>query len=132
MSLLLLATPDVRELRGATTSVDNSAFHCRLLAFQVSPVNSDKPHHSVVTVVCEAYGTCELYPRLARQMATSGPLDGVLYSLSDGPSRFLSCLSRVRVFIDLASWPALDNILQNSHNCILFHYTVVLTIVASI
>ena len=31
-SLLLLATPDVREIRGATTSVDNSAFHCRLLA----------------------------------------------------------------------------------------------------
>ena len=72
-SLLLLATPDVRELRGATTSVDNSAFHCRLLAFQVSPVNSDEPHHSVVTVVCEAYGTCELYPRLTRQMATSLP-----------------------------------------------------------
>jgi len=37
-SLLLLATPDVREIR-----------------------------------VCEAYGTCELRSRLARQMATSLP-----------------------------------------------------------
>ena len=79
-SLLLLATPDVRKIRGArsdnkptTASVDNSAYHCRLLAFQFSPVNSDELHHSVVTVVCEAYGTCELRPRLARQMVTSLP-----------------------------------------------------------
>ena len=61
-------------------------------------------------------------------VATSrGTLDGVLHSISDGPSRFLSTVS-----IDQDSWPALDNIPQNSHNCILFHYTVVLTIVASI
>ena len=61
-------------------------------------------------------------------VATSwGPLDGVLHSISDGPSRFLSTVSIVQV-----SWPALDNIPQNSHNCILFHYTVVLTIVVLI
>ena len=60
-------------------------------------------------------------------VATSrGLLDGVLHSISDGPSHFLST-----VFIVQDSW-ALDNIPQKSHNCILFHYTVVLTIVASI
>ena len=61
-------------------------------------------------------------------VATSrGTLDGVLHSISDGPSRFLSTVS-----IDQDSWPALDNIPQNSHNCIFFHYTVALTLVASI
>jgi len=92
-SLLLLATPDVRDIRS--------------LRFLRATPAARKTDGDIAT--------------------SRGPLDGILHSISDGPSRFLSTVS-----INQDSWPALDNIPQNSHNCILFHYMVVLTIVASI
>ena len=79
--------------------------------------------------VREAYGTPAARKTDGDVATSRGPLDGILHSISDGPLRFLSTGT---VSIDQDSWPALDNIPQNSHNCILFDYTVVLTIVASI
>lgn len=108
--------------------MDNSAYQCYRLVSQVSPVSSDEPHHSEVMVAYEAYGTCELYPRHARQTGTLSlqpaadswtvyHTHSLLYASSPAPSRAL------------LAWPALVNIPQKSHNWVIFHYTVVLTIV---